>query len=99
LQRVVNGVGSILREYAGGRKRMDLCVQYGNYQYPVEIKVRYGPKTLPDGLAQLGEYMDKLGENTGWLVLFDRDKSKAWDEKISWETETVGGRTVYVVGC
>ena len=99
LQRVVNGGGSILREYAGGRKRMDLCVRYGNYQYPVEIKVRYGPKTLPDGLAQLGEYMDKLGETTGWLVLFDRDKGKAWDEKISWETETVGGRTVHVVGC
>lgn len=99
LQRVVNSGGHILREYAGGRKRMDLCIQYGGSQYPVEIKVRRSPKTLPEGLAQLGEYMDKLGEKTGWLVVFDRDKTKAWDEKIFWKTENTGGKTVHVVGC
>lgn len=99
LQRIVNGGGSILREYAGGRKRMDLCVRYGDHQYPIEIKIQYGAKTIPEGLAQLSEYMDKLGEKTGWLIVFDRKKSKSWDEKVFWKTEKTEGKTVYVAGC
>ena len=99
LQRVVNGGGDVLREYAGGRGRMDLCVRYGNNKYPVEIKINYGPKTIPDGLTQLSEYMDKLGETTGWLTVFDRDEDKPWDDKIFWKTETTGNKTLHVVGC
>ena len=30
LQRIVNGGGIILREYAAGRGRMDLCVIFNN---------------------------------------------------------------------
>ncbi|HFA48600.1 MAG TPA: ATP-binding protein [Bacteroidetes bacterium] len=81
LQRVVNSGGDISREYAGGAKRMDLCVRYGKNKYPVELKLDYGKKTIPDGLNQLGEYMDKLGEKTGWLVVFDRDRSKLGKKK------------------
>ena len=36
LQRIINGGGTILREYASGRERMDLCVIYENNKYPIE---------------------------------------------------------------
>ncbi len=99
LQRVVNGGGDVLREYAGGRGRMDLCLRYGDSKYPVEIKINYGPKTIPDGLRQLNDYMDKLGETTGWLTVFDRNEDNPWDDKIFWKTETPGNKTLHVVGC
>lgn len=98
LQRVINAGGDILREYAANRNRMDLCVRYGSNKYPIEIKLHYGPKTIPEGLEQLGGYMDEVGETTGWLVVFDRREEASWEERIYWKTEAEGGRTIHVVG-
>ncbi len=77
LHRVVNGNGTLDREYAIGTRRMDLCLRYGGRQ-PVtmgmELKVwRDGEADpLDEGLAQLDEYLAGLGLETGWLVIFDR---------------------------
>ncbi|MCO6488942.1 MAG: ATP-binding protein [Phaeodactylibacter sp.] len=98
LQRVVNAGGDILREYAANKGRMDLCVRYGENKYPLEVKLHYGAKTIPEGLEQLAGYMDVVGEKTGWLVVFDRRKAAAWEEKIYWKTEVAAGKTIHVVG-
>jgi hypothetical protein len=73
LHRVVNG-GSIEREYAIGRKRMDLCVRYRGETLAIEIKVwRPGEADpLKEGLSQLDAYLAGLGLETGWLFVFDR---------------------------
>jgi type II secretory pathway predicted ATPase ExeA len=77
LHRVVNGHGTLDREYAIGTRRMDLCLRYGGRQ-PVtmgmELKVwREGEADpLAEGLAQLDEYLAGLGLEQGWLVIFDR---------------------------
>ena len=98
LQRVINGGGEILREYASGRRRFDLCVKYAGKKYPIELKLRYGGRTEQDGLEQLGAYMDQVGEKEGWLVIFDRDSGKTWDEKIYRKTvETPHGK-IHVLG-
>jgi len=99
LQRIINGGGSILREYAAGRERMDLCVLYENYKYPIELKIRYTKSVVEKGLQQLAQYMDTVNEQTGWLVIFDRDDTKSWDEKIFWTSESFEGKTIHVVGC
>ena len=99
LQRVINGGGHIDREYATGKKRMDLCVHFGNKQYPIEIKLWYGEKTIPEGIGQLSSYMEILGEKEGWLVIFDRNPEKAWDEKIYWEKREHGNLQLNIVGC
>jgi hypothetical protein len=78
LHRVVNGDGTLEREYAIGRGRMDLCLRYGAgasaVTLGIELKVwRDGqPDPQAEGLEQLDEYLDGLGLATGWLVLFDR---------------------------
>ncbi|WP_437791013.1 ATP-binding protein [Sorangium sp. So ce693] len=74
LHRVVNGGGSIEREYAIGRGRMDLCVRYAGETLAIERKVwRDGrPDPLAEGLAQLDEYLAGLGLQRGWLILFDQ---------------------------
>ena len=74
LHRVVNGGGSLEREYAIGSGRMDLCLRYGAVTLGMELKVwRDGrPDPLADGLTQLDAYLTGLGLDTGWLVIFDR---------------------------
>lgn len=98
LQRIINSGGTIAREYAANRDRMDLCVHYHNKQYPIEIKIHYHHKTVPEGLVQLDGYMDTLGEKTGWLVVFDRRKNQTWDDKIYWKTVQQDDKTIHVVG-
>jgi hypothetical protein len=98
LQRVVNGGAHIDREFALGRRRLDLCVHMGPHRYPVELKLRYSDKTEADGLAQLGEYMDSCGAKEGWLVIFDRRPERPWDERITWRTAQSGTRTIHIVG-
>lgn len=99
LQRVVNGGGEILREYASGRRRFDLCVKYAGKKYPIELKLRYGSRTEQDGLEQLGAYMDQMGEKEGWLVIFDRESGKAWEDKIYRKTVEIPQGRVHVLGC
>ncbi|MDR3012571.1 MAG: ATP-binding protein, partial [Chitinispirillales bacterium] len=41
LQRVLNSGGRIEREYAAGRGRMDLAIEYGNQTHIIEIKLIY----------------------------------------------------------
>jgi hypothetical protein len=74
LHRVVNGGGTLEREYAIGSGRMDLCLRYGGVTLGIELKVwRDGePDPLAEGLEQLDGYLAGLGLETGWLVIFDR---------------------------
>jgi hypothetical protein len=74
LHRVVNGGGTLEREYAIGSGRMDLCLRYGAVTLGIEIKVWREGRTDParSGLEQLEGYLTRLGTPTGWLVIFDR---------------------------
>ena len=74
LHRVVNGGGTLEREYAIGTDRMDICLRYGKAILGMELKVwRQGRSDpLQAGLAQLDKYLAGLGLQTGWLVIFDR---------------------------
>ena len=71
---MVNGGGTLEREYAIGSGRMDLCLRYGAVTLAMELKVwKEGKKDpLPEGLKQLDKYLSGLGLDTGWLVIFDR---------------------------
>ncbi len=74
LHRVVNGGGSLEREYAIGSGRMDICLRYGDVVLGMELKVWKQGKAdpLPKGLVQLDKYLSGLNLDTGWLVIFDR---------------------------
>ncbi|MDR2621051.1 MAG: PD-(D/E)XK nuclease domain-containing protein, partial [Dysgonamonadaceae bacterium] len=105
LQRVTNGGGHIDREYAAGRGRMDLAVEFGGQCYIIEVKVVYyydSPETVrEEGLEQITEYRDKIDASTpAWLVIFDRRpkvKELSWDERIRWERDEEN--RVTIVGC
>ncbi len=113
LQRVVNGGGRIEREYALGSHRTDLLIVWppGRFagaaepgvparRYVVECKIlhRSLEATIREGLEQTLAYMDKCRGESGHLVIFDRDKSKPWQEKLYRREESLEGRPVTVWG-
>ncbi len=97
--RVINGGGRISREMAAGNGRLDLCLHYQAVDYPVELKIRYSEETYAEGQQQLLAYMDKLGCDEGWLVVFDRRKSVDWADKLFWQTHETAGKLLHIVGC
>lgn len=99
LQRVINAGGRISRELAEGTGRLDLCVRCEGFSYPIELKLRYGDKTYDEGRDQLSRYMDKMGCDEGWLVVFDTRRKTSWEEKIFWRTDAAEGKTIHTVGC
>ncbi|MCP4344247.1 MAG: ATP-binding protein [Desulfobacterales bacterium] len=99
LQRIINKGGDIARESASGRGRLDLCIHYKGRKYPVELKIRRDSKTYEDGKKQLSGYMDTLGCDEGWLVVFDQRKSVSWKKKIFWKTVESDNRQIHIVGC
>ena len=101
MHRVVNGGGWIDREYAIGRRRMDLCLHLGNVRLAMELKVWRDKKgdPLAMGLQQLDDYLDGLGLPSGWLVIFDqRTKVGSGSDHVRRETaRSPAGREITVV--
>jgi hypothetical protein len=95
LQRVTNGGGRIEREYAAGRGRMDLAVEYAGHWYIIEIKLIHSYETpnevRKEGLEQIRPYRDKFGTGVpSYLILFDRrpeTRQLPWSERIQWTKE------------
>jgi SpoVK/Ycf46/Vps4 family AAA+-type ATPase len=99
LRRIVNGNGQVISEMALGTKRADLCIVYKDQKYPIELKILQSMRNLEHSQKQLLAYMDRVGSNVGWLVIFDRDTAKSWNEKIYSRKETVNGKEINIVGC
>ena len=100
LQRVINGGGTIHREYALDRKRVDLRIDWpqGKQRIVIELKIWHGPKALASGLEQTAEYMDLAAATEGHLVIFDRDTEKSWETRIYQRIEQVGSKQITVWG-
>jgi hypothetical protein len=101
LHRVVNGDGTLEREYAIGRGRMDLCLRYGAVTLGIELKVWRDGESDPlvEGLEQLDGYLAGLGLNWGWLVIFDRRSGQPpiRERTSSEEQQSPQGRRITVV--
>ena len=95
LQRVLNGGGYLEREYAAGRGRLDLAVEYHKQWYIIEIKLVHSydsPETVrEEGLEQIRGYRDKIDPTApAYLVIFDRRhqaRQKPWSDRLKWEMD------------
>ena len=106
LQRIANGGGRIEREYAAGRGRVDIAIQYGGVWSIIEIKLvsRAGrERTVAQGLEQITRYRDLIDRGAAsYLVVFDRTdagRARTWEERLSWDVMDAPGGKVAVVGC
>ena len=60
----------------------------------VECKVLRGglEAAIREGVEQTLAYMDRCRGESGHLVIFDRDESKPWEEKLYRREESLDGR-------
>ena len=65
----------------------------------LEFKLWRGERTLRQGVEQLSRYLRRLGEQEGYLVLFDRMSERDWEEKL-YEQECEGpqGQRLHAFG-
>jgi Holliday junction resolvase len=100
LQRVVNSGGHIHREYALGRKRVDLVVHYEGEKFLIEMKILYKNIDLQieEGLRQTAEYADMAGSEKNYLLIFNRQESISWEEKIFTKQEKYNHTDITVYG-
>ena len=100
LQRILNGGGRIYREYALGRKRTDLFIEWpideerkftnGVQRIVIELKILRESleKTIEKGIEQTLAYSKHVGAVESHLVIFNRDPNISWDEKIWHKTDS-----------
>ncbi|MFN3983262.1 MAG: ATP-binding protein [Caldilinea sp.] len=111
LQRIVNGGGRISREYALGRKRTDLFLEWPldeaqGFNGPVQrvvielkLVLKGTPEAiLPESLQQTADYADRVGADEAYLLIFDRRAGRSWDERCWQREEQCSGRRIAVWG-
>ncbi|MCP5107869.1 MAG: AAA family ATPase [bacterium] len=98
LQRIINAGGDIVREMAVGNGRMDLLVKFKKQEFAFELKIKRDNYTIEDGKEQLHRYLDGLGLNEGYLLIFDPGKAD-WQEKLYIEEIDYNQKTITMVGC
>ncbi len=95
LHRVVNSGGRIEREYAVGRGRIDVLIEWRQTtsegavrrrKYVIECKVRTAKvgldRLIRTGLEQTAAYMDGCGAESGHLVIFDLREGQSWEDRV-----------------
>ena len=111
LQRIINGGGRINREYALGRKRTDLLIEwpveeqkgyFGAVQrIVIELKIlrKSLETTITEGIQQTLAYAQTVGAAECHLVIFNRNPEIAWDDKIWHRSHTLKEKTIDIWGC
>jgi len=76
-----------------------VLVEWQQQRYVRELKLWRSERTIPQGIAQLSRYVQRLGEHEGYLVVFDRRAIRSWEEKL-FEQEHAGpeGQRIHVFG-
>jgi hypothetical protein len=97
LQRVTNGGGHINREMALGAGQLDLCVEFRGARYAIEVKTSANFKG-EKSYKQCAKYLDTLKLSEGWMPIFDKSKTKTWEEKIYSRDVVFDGKTIHVIG-
>jgi len=99
LQRIVNGDGRVEREYGLGRGALDLVIEWRGARHVIEVKLRRDTETEGEALAQVARYLEGLGLDEGWLVMFDLRSTLPWTERLCTRIVEAQGKRVTLVGC
>jgi hypothetical protein len=79
LKPILNGHGHTFKEpQISEEKRLDVIITYYQHQYLIELKLWRGQQAHEAGLDQLADYLDRLGLNEGFLLIFDPRVNRDW---------------------
>jgi hypothetical protein len=109
LHKITNGKGGFIdREYAAGRGSVDLCIRWplptGEVlRWALELKVWRDTTPcgegildpIEQGLFQLTKYLERLGLDRGYLIVFDaRSDAAPLPQRVSREEAELEGRSI-----
>jgi hypothetical protein len=99
LQRVINGGGKINREMAVGRGRTDIVVEFNRDKFVLELKLKRSTRDKDKGLDQITRYLDGLGMEKGYLILFETKPSSeiSWETRLKWDEIEYKGKRLTVI--
>lgn len=103
LQRVVNGEGSIDREYALGKGRTDIMIKWRKHQkIVVELKIFTGKKSYEaikeEALQQTYEYAVRSNSKEAHIIVFDRTGKMDWKERLFRDSGEYKGMKIRIWG-
>jgi hypothetical protein len=91
---IINGSGYDFKEpQISEERRLDIVITFNQFRYVVELKIWRGEKAHERGLKQLHGYLENLGLNEGYLLIFDTSANKVYTE----EQISVDGKEIFVV--
>jgi AAA-like domain len=94
MRPILNGAGFDFKEpQISEENRLDVIITYHQHLYVAELKIWRGEVAHEKGVAQLANYLDDLGLDTGYLLIFDHNKKKTWEK--DW-IDTQGKRIFWV---
>jgi hypothetical protein len=53
---------------------------------------------VAEGVKQLADYLERVGVEEGYLVIFDRRKKVGWSRKLFERTVEQAGKRIHVFG-
>lgn len=85
IKPIINGVGFDFKEVQiSEERRLDVVITYNSFKYIIELKIWNGKKYHENGLKQLYNYIQNQGLNNGYLVVYNFNKKKEYNnEKIN----------------
>ncbi len=94
LKPILNGHGYSFKEpQISEERRLDVVITFYQHRYVAELKVWRGESAHERGLAQLSNYLERLGLREGFLVIFDHSAVKSWrQEKVE-----AAGKNIFLV--
>ncbi|MBU0566574.1 AAA-like domain-containing protein [bacterium] len=98
LQRIINAGGTIEREMAVGNGRCDLLVEFGPQRFVIELKLLRDQYCEEEGLEQIARYLDRLGLDHGYFILFEIDPKIPWENRIYRKEVEQDGKKVSLIG-
>ena len=74
-------------------------IEWRTERHAIEVKLRRDTETEERALSQVAEYIESLGLDEGWLVLFDLRSKLPWPERLWNRIADHGGKRIHMVGC
>lgn len=72
LKPILNGRGFDFKEpQISEEKRLDVVVTFGAQKAIIELKIWRGEEAHQKGIRQLGDYLERAGQQQGYLIIFD----------------------------
>ncbi len=80
MRPILNGAGYDFKEpQISEEKRLDVVITYHQHQYVAELKIWRGDVAHEKGVLQLVDYLNRMDLSTGYLLIFDNNKKKMWE--------------------